>query len=286
MTAIKELLSTKSNGLNVRLFEYDIEDEKSFNELKEYLIEKIKNSKIYNENAYDINYYGSKNLKPEFIAKLNARMADATIPQKSKITHFDVRRERVTEWMAQFLLEEKYNCKFYDEADKRMNIEPVSLDKHTPGIDVPGITIVDDKIKFVICEVKASEAKNIPCSSVQALNEDIQKAIDNKENRVTKEILQYIHGIKNIKFKDDELHRIIIFLLSLIADSDNTLVNNLIFFPVLIRNNEKISTNKDANDYKNFIVRGADQVENIIFSFRKPLNNFSNEIYKEAIGDE
>ncbi len=283
---IKELISTKSNGLNVRLFEYDIEDEQSFNELKEYLMGKVKNSKIHNQKEYDIIYYGSKNLKPEFIERLNARIAEITIPQRAKIPHFDVRRERVTEWMAQFLLEEKYDCRFYDEADKRMNIEPVELDKHTPGIDVPGITVIDDKIKFVICEVKASEDKNIPCSSVQALSEDIQKAIDNKESRVTKEILQYIHGIKNVKFQDEELQRIIDFLLSLIANSSNNLVDNLIFFPVLLRNNEKISINKDANDFKDFTIKGTKQIENIVLSFLKPFNNFSNEIYKEAIGDE
>ena len=59
--------------------------------------------------------------------------------------------------MAQLLLEKEYNCKFYEEADKRMNIEPVEIDKHTPGIDVPGIRMADNQVKFVVCEVKASE---------------------------------------------------------------------------------------------------------------------------------
>ena len=36
----------------------------------------------------------------------------------------------------------------------KMNIEPVELSKHTPGIDIAGIRIVDNQIKFVICEVK------------------------------------------------------------------------------------------------------------------------------------
>ncbi len=98
------------------------------------------------------------------------------ISKKSSISQFDVRRERVTEWVAQYLLEQEYGCRFYDEADKRINLRTVEIDKHTDGIDVPGIWIDNDKIRFVVCEVKASETKRIPCGSAQDLQEDIQKA--------------------------------------------------------------------------------------------------------------
>lgn len=286
--AVKELASTKLNGLNVKLFEYDIDDMQSFSELKEYLIRKIRKSKVHNIENYDLNYYGSKNLNPEFIQKFNKQVAKINIPQKAKIPQFDVRRERVTEWMAQLLLEKEYNCKFFEEADKRMNIEPVEIDKHTPGIDVPGIRIVNNQIKFVICEVKASEEEKIPCSSVPSLQEDIQKSIDNKEKRVTREILQYMHGIRNIKMKDEELQKIVDFLAKLIIGSKNELAESIMFFPVLIRNNINILQNRDSGDYKNFIVKGADNknIENIIFVFGYSIKNFSNDIYTEAIGNE
>ncbi len=288
MIAIKELLSTESNGINVKLFEYDVDDEQSFNELKEYLISKIRTSKVHNEENYDLNYYGSKNLNPEFIKKFNEQALRISIPLKSKIPQFDVRRERVTEWMAQLLLEKKYNCKFHGEADKRMNMEPVNIDKHTSGIDVPGIRIDNGQAKFVVCEVKASEDKKIPCSSAVSLQEDIQKSIDNKEKRVTKEILQYMFGIRSIKMKDEELLMIIDFLAKLIVNAENSLVDNIMFFPVIIRNNEEIIKNKNAGDYRDFDVKGvcSRNIENIVIAFQRSINEFSNYIYTEAIGNE
>ncbi|MFL0250885.1 hypothetical protein ACJDT4_10670 [Clostridium neuense] len=288
MAAIKQLLATKTNGLNVKLFEYDIDDEQSYNQLREYLISKVKSSNVHNVENYDLTYFAAKNLKPEFIQKFNEKVAKISIPKKSKVPQFDVRRERVTEWMAQLLLEKEYGCTFYDEADKRMNLKPVEIDKHTDGIDVPGIRIVDNSIKFVICEVKASETEKIPCTSVIAsLQDDIQKAVDNRDNRVSREILQYMYGIRNVKFHDDELQRIINFLSHLIAGEKDTLAENIMFFPLLIRNNNKITSNKDTGDYKNFTISGAsNNIENIILAFNKSINNFSDAIYKEAIGNE
>lgn len=288
MAAIKELLSTESNGLNVRLFEYDIDDEQALENLKEYLISKVRISKVHDTENYDLNYYVSNNLNPLFVKKINNKISRINIPKKETIPQFDVRRERVTEWMAQFLLEEKYDCKFFDEADKRINLDPVDIDKHTAGIDVPGIRIVNDEIKFVICEVKASEEKKIPCSSVNGLQEDIQKAVHNRGNRVTREILQYMHGIRNVKFEGNDLEQVVNFLAELITDSSRNLAKNIMFFPVIIRNNEEIVKNKDAGDYKNFLVSDVnnENIENIVFAFRHSINNFSNEIYTEAIGDE
>jgi len=69
------------------------------------------------------------------------------------------------------------------------------------------------------------------------LQQDIQKSIDNKENRVTLEILQYMSGIRNVKMKDVELQRIIDFLAKLITGNRTELADSIMFFPVLIRNN-------------------------------------------------
>lgn len=285
---VRELASTKLNGLNVKLFEYDINDEQSLSELKDYLIGKIRKSKVHDIGNYDLNFYGSKNLNPRFIQKFNEQVAKINVPQKHKLPQFDVRRSRVTEWMAQLLLEKEYDCKFYEEADKRMNIEPIDINKHTPGIDVLGIRIVDNQITFVICEVKASEEKKIPCSSVPSLQNDIQKSIDNNEERVTREILQYMHGIRNIKMRDEELEKIVSFLAKLIVGTKTELSKSIMFFPVLIRNNIDILQNKDPRDYKNFVVKGIDNknIENIIFAFGYSIQKFSNEIYTEAICNE
>ena len=258
MANVKKVLETEVNGLKVNLFEYDIESEESISQIKEYLINKVKISKVHNTAEYDL-----------------------TIPQ------FDVRRERVTEWMAQYLLEQEYGCKFYDEADKRINLKAVEIDKHTDGIDVPGIWIDNDRVRFVVCEVKASEAMEIPCNSAQSLQEDIQKAIDNADNRVSREILEYMHGIRNVKIQDELLEKIVGFLVHLIAGEKKDLAENIMFFPFLLRNNEKIVSDMNIDDYKNFSLQRVkrENVENIILAFEKRFTDFSTQVYEEAIGE-
>ena len=287
MANVKKVLETEVNGLKVNLFEYDIESKESISQIKEYLINKVRISKVHNTAEYDLTYYGAQNLDPEFVTRFNEQVAKINIPKKSSIPHFDVRRERVTEWMAQYLLEQEYGCKFYDEADKRINLKAVEIDKHTDGIDVPGIWIDNDKIRFVVCEVKASEITKIPCSSAKDLQEDIQKAIDNVDNRVTREILEYMHGIRNVKIQDELLDKIVEFLAHLIAGEKKDLAENIMFFPFLLRNNEKIVSEMNIDDYKNFSLQRVkrENVENIILAFEKEFTDFSTKIYEEAIGE-
>lgn len=287
MADVKKILEAVVNGLKVNLFEFDIENEDGYNEIKEYLINKIRITKVHNMEEYDLTYYGAKNMNPAFVAKFNEQIAKINIPKRTSIPQFDVRRERITEWLAQYLLEQKYNCKFYDEADKRINMKTVEIDKHTDGIDVPGIWLDNNKIKFVVCEVKASEDKKIPCGSVKSLQEDIQKAVDDADNRVSREILEYMHGIRNVKIHDDLLQKIIDFLGRLIAGEKEDLIENIIFFPFLIRNNNIIVANRNINDYKNFSLQRVkkENVENIVASFGKELSDFSNEVYEQAIGE-
>ena len=277
----KKVLETEVNGLKVNLFEYDVESVESINQLKEYLINKVKISKVHNIVEYDLTYYGTKNLDPEFVARFNEQVAKINIPKRTAIPQFDVRRERVTEWIAQYLLEKEFCCNFYDEADKRINLKTVEIDKHTDGIDVPGIWIDNDEIRFVVCEVKASESAIIPCSSSKDLQEDIQKAIDNEDNRVTREILEYMHGIRNVKIQDELLDKIVEFLARLIAGEKKDLADNIMFFPFLL------VSEKNIDDYKNFSLQRVkkENVENIILAFEKQFTDFSNKIYEEAIGE-
>ena len=131
-----------------------------------------------------------------------------------------------------------YGCTFYEEADKRVNLKTVEADKHTDGIDVPGIWIDNDRVRFVICEVKASQEKKIPCSSVGPL-------------------------------QDDLLQRVIDFLARLIAGEKKDLADNLMFFPFLLRNNGKIIDEQNIDDYRNFSLQRVRKknVENIIAAF-------------------
>lgn len=287
MMDVKKVLEKITNGLKVNLFEFDIDNEDDFLELKEYLMNKVRISKVHNIEEYNLTYYGAKNLNPKFVAKFNEQVAKINVPKKAAKPQFDVRRERITEWLAQFLLEQKYGCKFYDEADKKINLKTVEIDKHTDGIDVPGIWLDKDRIRFVVCEVKASEDKKIPCNSVQSLQEDIQKAVDNSDNRVSREILEYMHGIRNVKMQDDMLIRIVDFLANLIAGEKEELTNNIMFFPFLLRNNDKIISEKNLDDYKTFSLERVkkENVENILAIFGKSFSDFSNEVYEQAIGE-
>lgn len=282
---VKKVFETETNGLKVNLFEFDIEDEENFAQIKEYLINKVKTSKVHNMEEYDLTYYGGRNLNPEFVARFNEQAAKINTPKRTSIPQFDVRRERVTEWLAQHLLEQSYGCKFYDEADKRLNLKTVEIDKHTDGIDVPGIWVDHDRIRFVVCEVKASEEARIPCSSVQPLQDDIQKAIDNADNRVSREILEYMHGIRDVSMQDDLLERVVTFLAQLIEGGD--LTDHIMFFPILLRNHEKIVSDKNVGDYQNFVLQRVkkENVENIVAAFGNSFRDFSNEIYKQAIGE-
>ena len=107
MANVKKVLEAEVNGLKVNLFEYDVTSEKSINQIREYLINKVKISKVHNIAEYDLTYYGTQNLIPEFVARFNEQVAKVNIPKKSAKPQFDVRRERVTEWMAQYLLEQE-----------------------------------------------------------------------------------------------------------------------------------------------------------------------------------
>ena len=258
MHGIRQLFDKDINGLHVNLFEFDIYDEYALRELRGYLISKIRTSRVHDKDQYDLTYYCSKNLKPEFIEKLKDKIFEVNIPKKTKIPQFDVRRERVTEWMAQYFLEQIYGCRFYDETDKRLNIRTLEIDKHTEGIDVTGIKIDGKEIRFVVCEVKASESA-IPSPSASSLQEDIQKSINNTDNRLSREILQYMDSIRNSNIESDEFQKIIDFLVRIIANENG--LSNIIFFPFLLRNNGEIVKHLDLRDYNSFSLEGVKKRE-------------------------
>ena len=58
MADVKKILEAVVNGLKVNLFEFDIENEDGYNKIKEYLINKIRITKVHNMEEYDLTYYG------------------------------------------------------------------------------------------------------------------------------------------------------------------------------------------------------------------------------------
>ena len=100
MYNVKKILETSVNNLKVTLFEYDVESEDSLSQIKEYLINKVRISKVHSITEYDLTYYGVQNLDPKFVDRFNKQIAKISIPKKASVPQFDVRRERVTEWMA------------------------------------------------------------------------------------------------------------------------------------------------------------------------------------------
>lgn len=284
MKGLIERLSAEQNGLQIKLFEYQTDDD-SLQALMQYLYAKIRNSKLHKVEDYGIQYYSAKNMDADFIQKLNERIQAITTPRVHAIPQFSVQRERITEWIAEMVLKEKFNCIFYDEADKRMNIDPVNIDKHTSGIDVPGIYMQDDTMKFVVCEVKASDAKKCPQATISSLNDDINKAIHNDGERVSKEILQYMSSVKDIHFTDEMLDKIFLFLEKLIMKSSDEFVKDIVFFPFLIRSEGSVLETKDVRDFSTFQLTDVDKenVKNILLVLQKNLNEFSNDVYKNAL---
>ena len=72
----------------------------------------------------------------------------------------------------------------------------------------------------------------------------------------------------------------------MIAGEKKDLADNIMFFPVVLRNNEKIVLDENVDDYKNFSLQRVkrENVENIILEFEKQFAKFSDEIYDKAIG--
>ena len=58
MSVIKELFSSKANGLNIKLFEYNIDDEESYKKIKDYLINRVR--KVMNQIKKESDFYGKE----------------------------------------------------------------------------------------------------------------------------------------------------------------------------------------------------------------------------------
>lgn len=273
----------KSFEISVYEVDASITDEQK--KLEDYLINKIKKIKVFNELDDVASMINVPGITPEFYEKFKKDLVEMCNPSKHKIAAFDVRRSYITEFMSQLLLEKKYNCIFYDDADKRLNADAITINKHNPGIDVVGIKLDDATIKFAVCEVKASKSA-IPCTESENLLADIEKAKDISTSRLSKEILKYISDLH--KTTDDSVvGKIIQFLLEILSKKEDKgfVLSNVIFFPFLIRNNPDIVSNEDVTDFENFDgTKFTDtNIKGIIWSFNNDIDTFCTKIWDEAI---
>lgn len=271
------------NNLDVSVYDIDLNNSVDLNKLEVFLKDKIKKMKIHSSSAY-LNLLDVPNIKPELRQKISEKIKESNNPRRSDIVWFDVRRSRITEFMSQCLLEKKYNCVFYEEADKRINLSAIETDKHVQGVDVTGIRQSNGSFKFVVCEVKSSKDK-VPSKSSSKLLEDIQKGYTD-ENKLNRELLDYFTKLKLIQ-SDEQLSKILEFLFKLITESSShkTTLNNVIFFPFLIRQNEEIIAQNTIDDFKDFKKESfADtSIHGIIWCFNTDIDEFCKRIYDEAL---
>ena len=105
------------NGIEVFLYQMDLNDARERKKIESYIKNKIKKMKMHNNYMENLKYL-SPNINIDLVSKCENRIKEIAIPKHSSKKWFDVRRSRVTEFMAELLLEKEQNCIFYDEADK------------------------------------------------------------------------------------------------------------------------------------------------------------------------
>ena len=286
MPKFHERTNKKINDFEVSVYEVDNTDTNEQLKLEEYLASKIKSIKIYNDLDKYADLLNVPNIDAAFAEKLRESIKDICDPKKHPIQAFDIRRSFVTEFLSQLLLERNYNCVFYEEADKKINVDPVMIEKHSAGIDVTGLHVDADTMKFVVCEVKASNSK-IPCTESEPLLDDIKKAYELENKRLTREILSYCRKLND---KDDEaLSGVVEFLVNILAKKEDKefVLDNIIFFPFLIRQNPDIVANGDVSDYNVFGKENfnGSAIKGIIWSFNNDINTFCQNIWNKALVD-
>ena len=274
------------NDIEVTLYDVDLENEDVMNDLKNWLQQKIKRMNMHNTDFIDA--FNVPTISEEYKQKIKEIYRKISNPKENEIKWFDVRRSRVTEFMAQKLLEKQYNCLFYEKADKKMQAPIIDRDKHVGGIDVTGIRNYSDGFKFVVCEVKASSSKDIPCSSAKDLLDDINKSFYDESERTTKEVMNYLSSLSNVlkDGNDQIIYNIVKFFMEIIEEKGKeSLINNkVVFFPFLIRNNERVCKEYSLDDFSNFKNKDFKNTEmkGIIWAFNTDIEEFVKKIYDEV----
>lgn len=283
MPSINKILDKKVKKFDVSVYEVDLTDGEQKKKLETRLVEKVKKIKAFKNIDQTVNAARTPGTTPEFIEKFRQGLVDTTNPPENPIKAFDIRRSYVTEFMSQILLEKHYQCFFYEEADRRMKADQVALQSHSRGIDVTGIQSENNDLKFVVCEVKASNGK-IPTGVTPSLLEDVRNAKTLDNERLFREILSYLGDLNS---NEAVFEKIIGFLTECLKQKDDKgfVLKNVIFFPFIIRKNEKIKSDSNVNDFTLFGDEDFNSVsiKGIIWSFNHDINDFCKNVWNEAL---
>lgn len=275
--------SKNINGFEINKYECDPKGKVPLEDLQNIIIEKIKKMKIHKD-ITELMAYTPPNLKNDFSQTLQKTAAEVASAKENKIIAFHPYRSRVTEFMSQVLLEHEFGCIFSDNFDKRMNLNFHEADKHVSGIDVTGYKKTDNEFKFIICEVKASSAKDIPSHASKGLYDDVKLSV-NDNKRVLREIIDVA---SSINAHDPHYEEVIEFLLSITNDNDSreAIKNKVVIIPFLIRNyNDKMQSfqwDKEFSFYNTDDIKGH-EVTGYLWSFNYDIDDFSKDTYTKAI---
>ncbi len=265
------------------MYEVDLTDAGQKKLLETRLIEKVKKIKAFKNIDHVVNSVRTPGITPEFLEKFKAGLIATTNPPENPIKAFDIRRSYITEFMSQMVLERHYQCFFYEEADRRLKADQVALQSHSKGIDVTGVQTPNGDLKFVVCEVKASNGK-IPTSVIPSLLDDVKKAKELDNERLFREIMAYLGDLNS---NEAIFEKIITFLTECLKHKDDKgyVLKNVVFYPFIIRKNDKIKANSNVDDFKAFGDEDLKEIsiKGVIWSFNHDINDFCNNVWKEAL---
>lgn len=266
---LNEIISSK---ITISTYELD-KSLKSALEL--HLKEQVKKIKPI---ASFVNYWNPI-IKEKFLNRLKEQLR-----YKKKI-QFDKRREFITEFMAQALLEKEHGIIFWEELDKKINIDPIRMKKSADWMDVTWIKL-DTCCKFVVCEVKASDQDKAKVKSSTELLQEIEKASSSDKWRLLDELNNYLYKIWLIEDSDEKILQLLEQLIENIKldDSSDDIINkNIIFIPFLIRKKRSdIEDFKEIVDYKTLKEK---EVVGIIWWFDENISNFCIKLFDSAVDE-
>lgn len=271
------------DNLKIKVFEINHEDKTHIDKLQNLLIEKVKSMKIH-QNILEENHF-PPGFDEDFIQKFKNSAKSIITPEEHSIPWFDVRRSRLTEFMSQIYLEKEIGCVFFDKCDKKINLEAFEVDNHAKGIDVVGIKDKNNEFKFIVCEVKVSNDKKIPCKTSKDLKGDILKSKMNSR-RVLKEVITLLQCLTTNK-ASDEINSVLKLLFELVSakDSKEILYKNIVFMPFLIKRNENIIKDSNIDDLKQFMDIKDIFIEGFLWSFNDDIDTFVKNTYSLALED-
>ena len=248
------------------------------NALSTYIKAKIEQPVQHFQDVLE-NYGSAENLKKKDLLKSFQKLRAS---QNSSIPAFDVKRSTVTEFMAEFLLKQEFQCIFFEQTHKKRNKSVVDTHHHSTGVDIVGLQGNHQNLKFVVAEMKAPQEETIPCPSARNLRDDIKNVLDFANQRLFREILALSESF-DTRPNPNPFQKCISFLLDLMEgqNAPDIFVKSIIVFPFLIHKNvSPILEQKNLNDFQNFseLDTKEGQTIGIVWAINKDIDLFVQSI--------